>query len=446
MIDFDSFDQTIALIDETEKITYRELKKRIAKKQEDIGISNFIFILCENNIDTVVNYLACLMSDNIVAMIDGNTKTEQLEQLIDLYKPNKILSNEKVQNLSGNTSVFNKKLKLLLSTSGSTGSPKFVRLTLRNVLSNAEQIIEYLDINKDDKVLLNLPLHYSYGLSILNTHLIKGAEIILTNYPVMVDGFWDVVRAYKPTSFSGVPFTYECLDRMSFYNLKNIPFKVMTQAGGKLNEEVAFKMAKWSSDNNVRFYIMYGQTEATARISYVPDKEKLNKYKTIGKSIPKGKLYLLDSVGNVIKEPYVVGELVYEGPNVMMGYAECPEDLVLGDKLKGILKTGDLAKFDSDGYFYIVGRQTRFIKFFGSRVNLDEIETTLKSKGFNCACVGKDDALHIFIESNNSDSLLESFIDSFNINTKYVFIHTIKCIPRSPQGKVLYGKLTGEYV
>jgi acyl-CoA synthetase (AMP-forming)/AMP-acid ligase II len=247
-------------------------------------------------------------------------------------------------------------LALLLTTSGSTGSPKLVRISYQNLMCNSNSIVEYLKINEKERPITTLPMNYSYGLSIINSHLVAGSTILLTSKSIDEKEFWDFLKNERATSISGVPYTYEMLKRLKFLRMTFPYLNTLTQAGGKLNADLNFEFAKFCEQTNKRFFIMYGQTEATARMSYLPPEYTISKIGSMGIPIPGGQFILTDEKGKELEGDNVVGELVYKGRNVSMGYAITCEDLAKGDENNGILKTGDLAKRDKDNFYYIVGR------------------------------------------------------------------------------------------
>lgn len=265
-------------------------------------------------------------------------------------------------------------LALLLTTSGSTGSPKLVRLTRANLEANAASIAEYLAIEPGERALQSLPSHYSYGLSVVHSHLAAGASVVLTPHSFMRPEFWSAFDALECTSFAGVPYVYETLHRLRFAPERHPRLRTMTQAGGHLRPDLAAHFHGVARTAGARFFVMYGQTEATARIAYVPPERLPEKLGSIGVAIPGGRLRLAPVGGGEGLE-----ELVYEGPNVMMGYAESPADLALGDVQQGVLRTGDLGRVDADGFHYVTGRLQRFAKLFGRRVSLEDVERELES-------------------------------------------------------------------
>lgn len=338
-------------------------------------------------------------------------------------------------------------LGLLLTTSGSTGSPKLVRQSYHNIQVNADQIARYLKISGDDRPITTLPMNYTYGLSIINSHLLRGAAILLTTKTLMDRDFWTFFKKENATTFGGVPYTYEILKKLRFFRMELPSLKYMTQAGGKLTPELHREFAEYARNNDKQFIVMYGQCEATARMAYLPAEKSLEKYGSMGIAIPDGNLNLIDVNGNVINEPDVVGELVYYGDNVTLGYAECEDDLRKGDERKGRLETGDMAKKDADGYYYIVGRKKRFLKIYGNRVNLDETERMLKTYlELELACGGADDHLVVYLTSD--DDTIQNKAKRFlaertGLNPAAFSVKYVVEIPKNEAGKTLYKKLEG---
>ena len=334
-------------------------------------------------------------------------------------------------------------LALLLTTSGSTGSPKLVRQSYENVYTNAAAIGDYLELDGFERAITTLPMSYTYGLSIINSHLLAGAEILMTDVSYAQRGFWDFFKREKASSFAGVPYTYEMLDRMKFFRMMLPTLKTMTQAGGRLRPDLHQKFAEFCQTQGKRFFVMYGQTEATARMSYLPYKRSLEKVGSIGVAIPGGAFKIIDDDGNEITTPGESGELVYSGENVTMGYAECLEDLSKGDERNGTLFTGDIARFDDDGYYYIVGRKSRFLKIFGNRVNLEECEKLIENHfQVEAACTGEYDLMKVYATGKIKEEVLLDFISGkTGLNPKAFQINLVDAIPRSGSGKKAYGEL-----
>ncbi len=452
--------KNVALINELGEVTlYLDLfKKRelLSKRFKNRTVTLF---LTNNSIDSIIIYLSLLQSGSVPVLIDSNISTQFIQGLINSYNPDYIvcLKNTEMEydgySVSELTETYNLlshqnskqdlsniDLALLLTTSGSTGSPKLVRLTYKNILENTKSICQYLGIKNNDRAITSLPMNYSFGLSVIQTHLFIGASILVTNKSIIEKDFWNLINEYNVTFFSGVPFTYEVLEKLKFRNKELPSLKYLVQAGGKLNVNLVETFAKDSLEKNRKFFVMYGQTEATARMSYMPYEYCLDKLGSIGIAIPNGKFSLVDDNSNVIDEINKTGELVYEGPNVSLGYAESRSDLDLGDQNNGKLYTGDLATKDVDGYFYIVGRKKRFIKLFGNRTNLDEIEQLLKSDSIDCACTGKDDNLLVYITDSTIDlnELKKNISTKIKIHHSVITIIFIEEIPKNSSGKINY--------
>jgi len=422
-----------------------------------------VFSLCTNTIGSLVGYTGFLYNKIVPLLLNNKMDHVLLESLIETYKPSYIwLPNEEREAFVDFNAVYNcfgysliktgfshryemdKELALLLTTSGSTGSPKLVRQSYNNINSNTRSIAEYLELNETERPITTLPMNYTYGLSIINSHLYVGASLLLTDKAIVEKEFWSFFKEKQATSFGGVPYTYEMLDRLRFSRMDIPSLKTMTQAGGKLSVDLHKKFAEYAKSKGKRFVVMYGATEATARMSYLPYEKADVKYGSIGIAIPGGKLSIIDSDGNEILEPDVVGELVYEGANVTLGYAENGLDLAKGDERNGRLVTGDMAKRDKDGYFYIVGRKKRFLKVFGNRVNLDEIERMAREAfpGIDCACSGKDDALYLFVTDINAKNEAVKFLSAkTGLNPIAFQVRELEEIPKNEAGKTLYRAL-----
>jgi len=456
----------IAIIDSDigKEFTYKELDAD-CKKILPYLIQNekkLAFLFCENSYYSIVSYIGLLRSGNAVVLLDSRINNELKENLIKLYSPDLIITNtdesfngycqvkiingiviNKLEKNSSSSRIFND-LAILLSTSGTTGSPKLVRLSYKNIQANAESITQYLKITNSERPITSLPMQYSYGLSVINSHILKRATLVLTKQSFVLRSFWEIFNRYKCTSFAGVPYSYQLLKHINFENLELPTLSTMTQAGGALNEEMQKYFYNLTKSRGIKFYVMYGQTEATARISYVPHDYLGNKIGSIGIAIPSGKLKII-SDGHDITETGREGELVYIGGNVMLGYAVNRESLTKGDELKGELHTGDIAKKDNDGFFYLTGRINRFVKVFGLRVNLDEIERMAENYS-NCsaACFGKDGNINIIIQSddNNLAPIVQrKLLDVYHLHHSVLHIKAMMLIPTTSSGKRDYSKM-----
>ena len=439
-------------------ITYSDLYRHVREFSTFFDDKHLVFLIGENNFATIVCYLSAVESGVVPLLLGSMINQNQLNNLIDVYKPKYIFQKKSRPsndlNLLSNYREYglfirskskgiklHPKLALLLTTSGSTGSPKLVRLTKKNLISNAKSISKYLDIGFDDRAITSLPYNYSYGLSVINSHLYSGGSVVLTNASMMERDFWHLVKKFSVTSFAGVPYNYEMILRLGVDKLAISSINKMTQAGGRLDFNKIEKINDSLKSKNIKFYIMYGQTEATARMSYLPPEDINRKPDSVGIPIPNGKLWIEDSEGGIIEQSDRVGELIYSGENVSMGYARSIIDLELGDKNVGILKTGDLARFDSEGYFFIEGSNNRFVKLFGNRIALDSLEKIVSNKGFESVATGEDKKIVIHVISNpklSKDSLRSEISEIIGINHVAIKINVISEFPRLDNGKIDY--------
>lgn len=461
------FPGTAIVTDDGREVGYAELKRMTDEWAAKVPPRSLVFLLVGNNIDSLVAYVACLNHGIVPLMLDAKIDGRLLQRFIDVYHPdfiwrpedgNYVLEPRNTLNIRKEEEKipcdpcipwFEKKslyrdLALLLTTSGSTGSPKLVRQSYKNIKANTQSIVEYLKLDSTERPITTLPMNYTYGLSIINSHLAVGATILLTEKSIMQREFWNFFTEQGATSFGGVPYTYEMLDKLMFFRRKLPSLRTMTQAGGKILPALHQKFAEYAQREGKNFVVMYGQCEATARMSYLPPERALDKVGSMGVVIPGGKFTLIDADGKEIPSPETVGELVYEGANVTLGYAECADDLAKDDERHGLLETGDMAKRDADGFYYIVGRKKRFLKIFGNRVNLDETERMIKGAfpGLDCACGGVDDKMKIYITDGAQLQVVRDFIaDKTHLNfTAFKVVH-IASIPKNESGKTLYGEL-----
>ncbi|MBU8817459.1 AMP-binding protein [Mycolicibacterium goodii] len=378
-----------ALITGSRQMTYSELAGQVADAVATMGAGRRLVLLeTHNDIATVVGYLAALAAGHVVLPVaPGGDHTA----IIGTYSPDTVIDADGIRHRRDEPAHrLHEDLALLMSTSGSTGSPKLVRLSRTNLLSNATAIAEYLGIRETDRAATTLPLSYCYGLSVLNSHLLRGAALILTEDSVLDDAFWDLFTEHRGTSFAGVPHTFELLDRIGFDTMSLPHLRYITQAGGRMAPERVRRFAVQAQRQGWRLVVMYGATEATARMAYLPADLALTRPDAIGKPIPGGEFTIEQRDG----WPDGTGELVYRGPNVMLGYAHGPDDLASGATLDA-LRTGDIARRGADGLFEIVGRSSRFVKLFGLRIDLQRLESGLAEQNITALCTGDDDGIAV---------------------------------------------------
>ncbi len=446
------FDGIAVVTDDGREVSYAELKRMTEEWAAKVPPRSLVFLLVGNNLDSLVAYVACLNHGIVPLMLDAKIDGQLLQRFIEIYRPDFIWrpgSEGYVLEEGLRTSDFRhpalfEDLALLLTTSGSTGSPKLVRQSYRNINANTASIVEYLRLDSTERPITTLPMNYTYGLSIINTHLTVGATILLTEKSIMQREFWNFFTEHGATSFGGVPYTYEMLDKLMFFRRKLPSLRTMTQAGGKILPTLHQKFAEYAKREGKNFVVMYGQCEATARMSYLPPERALDKVGSMGIAIPGGRFSLIDVDGRAINEPDITGELVYDGANVTLGYAECADDLSKGDERHGRLVTGDMARRDVDGFYYVVGRKKRFLKIFGNRVNLDETERLIKGRfpGMDCACGGMDDKMKIFVTEIGKETEVRDFVaEKTHLNFTAFDVVPIDSIPKNASGKTLYSEL-----
>lgn len=465
--DWKQFGKSAAVQDEFgNQVTYDDLESEANRLAEAVGKRSLVFSLCRNEIGSVTGYVGFLSHGIVPVMLNSHLDETLLNNLLSTYHPSFLwvpedqvgqFNAKKVYSAYGyvllktdyeKTYPLHEDLALLLTTSGSTGSPKFVRQSYSNILDNAQSIVKYLKLDETERPITTLPMNYTYGLSIINSHLLVGATILVSDKGLMQKEFWSFFNEGGATSFGGVPYTYEMLDKLRFYRRDLPTLRTMTQAGGKILPELHEKFARYAEEKGKQFIVMYGQCEATARMGYLPAEKAVEKKGSMGIAIPGGRFHLVDVNGNEVTTPHTTGELVYEGKNVTLGYAECGEDLSKGDERHGVLETGDMAQFDEDGFFYIVGRKKRFLKIFGNRVNLDEVDRLIKSEfQIEVASAGMDDHMYIFVtDQKNADPVRDFVIGKTGLNPIAFRVIVIDEIPKNDSGKTLYKELTKYYV
>lgn len=454
----------IALVENEKYFTYKNILDFGNRFKTNFESKYLIFIVMRNVSESVFFYIGALLSEAVPLLVNYNISQDAFLRLLETYRPFYIFIPKEWDNRIHNYEFFkeydcftmlkikkeyrkgyliNKEVALLLSTSGSTGSPKCVKISYKNLETNTKMIIKALNIKSSDKAITTLPMDYTYGLSIINTHLMAGATIILTECSIIQKKFWETLRRNKCTTFGGVPFTYQTIIKLRLLsNLKGIRY--LTQAGGKLDPKDVLIMADICEKVGAEFIVMYGQTEATARMSVLNWNDIKNKSGSIGKALPEGKFSVINEHGQPLKHNQE-GELIYCGPNVFMGYAQDVYDLAKEDEMHGVLETGDLAYYDEEGFFFITGRKKRIIKLYGNRINLDEIELLLNKGDFKVVCIGTDNKLIIISnEKENEEKILQLLLCN-GIRRSCVTFFYLENIPYLNSGKIDYKKLQKLY-
>ncbi|HMJ03400.1 MAG TPA: AMP-binding protein, partial [Conexibacter sp.] len=405
--------------------------ERVARQLGDTR--RLMLVAAANAVEPVVAYLAALAGGHPVLLAPAD-RTDVVEGLAAAYDPDVVAAGGRLdERRKGSVHELHPELALLLSTSGSSGSPKLVRLSRENVQANAEAINEYLQIRDTDRAVTTLPLHYCYGLSVLHSHLARGAALVLSELSVVDRCFWELVRRERVTSFAGVPYTFELLERVGFAQMDLPHLRYVTQAGGRLAPERVVRWATLGRERGWDLFVMYGQTEATARMAYLPPDLATARPEAIGVPIPGGS-FALEPVDGC-EEPDV-GELVFRGPNVMLGYASAPADLALGREVE-TLRTGDLAREGEDGLWEVVGRRSRFVKVLGLRIDLDRAETLLGAR-----CAGRDEQLVVAIEDAREPAdVRRAAVRALGVPAGAVCVVQLDELPRLASGKPDYAAL-----
>lgn len=443
----------IAAIDDSDRsVTYGDICDFSKEFAKYLPQRSLIFILSENRIGSLLGYTAALSNRIVPLIISAATEEDLYNHLFDLYQPEYLwLPESKAEGRevvfsaweyclvrTGNKSApMYEDLSLLLPTSGSTGSPKLVRHSYRNIEANAENVRQMFKLGGSEKAMAILPMHYTMGLSVIASHLLAGATLLLSARSLLDKGFWVTLK--EATSFTGVPYSYEILTKMRFTRMDLPNLKVITQGGGKLTETMWNTLAQYAQDKGKQFIATYGQSECTARMAYLPAEMALEKVCSIGIAEPGGQLSIVDDNGNETFEGEAQGEMMYRGENVTLGYATCREDLLKGDENHGVMHTGDLARRDADGCYFIVGRLKRFLKIYGLRIGLDEVERMIKTEyKTDCYCKGDDEKLIVLVTDDKLQDVLPSFIEEkTHLFHQRIEVQVVKEILRNEAGKVI---------
>lgn len=458
--------ESIALIDDGQnRVTYKEISDFCNEYNAIIKKHSLLFLLCKNSAGAVMNYLACLENGVVPLLLSASIDKKLLDELCKKYEPEywgipTDMTNDhkaligygevvleqygySIIKVRGLESPMHDKLALLMSTSGSTGSSKLVRYSKDNLEANARNVAKVFGWTEKEKPICDLPMNYTMGLNVINSHLIVGATVVLTEYNLMSSEYWNVVKQEQCTNFTGVPFSYSIMAKLRIDQMELPYLTTLAEGGGSLSENEFRMWTEYAVLNGKRFFATFGTTETSARMAYLPPELAMKKTGSIGIAIPEGELFLLDEDEKEIESIEAQGELGYRGPNVTMGYAVCRADLMLGDVFQGEFHTGDIARRDKDGCYFIVGRKSRFLKLLGMRVSLDECERLIRNEfQIDNICMGTDERMVIYITSEQLCDEVRNFISNKLKMYRSLFdVRYIKEIPRSEVGKVLYQQL-----
>ena len=447
-------------------LDYRSLRLLVAERAAELGAASkkLAFCFLPSSADAIIDMLALLEAGHVVALLDPSLPAAMCASLLRSYEPDLVLSvdcpavetamclpNARKSTRSGGLRFIrldqarrtdiHPELSLMLSTSGSTGSPKFVRLSRRNITSNAAAIAQVLEIGRMDRVLAHLPLHYSFGFSVISSHLSSGASVVPTSESLASGALWKLFREHYCTALPGVPSHFDILKRLDIDRLKVPTLVCLMQAGGRMRPEMIKEFAAKMSARSGRLYVMYGQTEASPRITTLPAQEALSSLGSVGPALPGGRLEIRDERGGLLPSG-TIGEVVYFGPNVMMGYATSRAELAHGYQLKDGLHTGDLGYLDDRGYLTLSGRANRFAKVHGIRVSLDDVERMLSGYGPSAAVeAGENKVVVVVLQAKDTKVIHAELVERLRLPPSAIIVRAADVLPIKANGKIDYEKI-----
>ena len=455
----------LAMIDnEGNRITYGKLTELVDTIGTQVEARSLVFNLCKNTVGSMIGYLGFVEHEAVPVTLSAKIDDKLLLSLLEIYTPDYIwvpveeehrFDFEKKFEMYGYTLLktgnetypVNDSLQLCMTTSGSTGSPKLVRYKKGNLEANAKNVAIAFGWTEEERAICDLGMQYTMGLNVINTHLYVGATVLLTTYNLLSPEFWDYIKKERGTNFTGVPFSYDIFFRLHFERMDLPDLHTLSQGGGKLTEKRFVQLAEYAQRNGKRFIASFGTTETSARMACLPPELALSKIGSIGRAIPEGELFLVDENGKILTEPVAEGEMCYKGPNVTMGYAVCREDLLKDDEFNGIYHTGDLARRDEDGCYYVTGRLSRFLKLLSYRVSLDQSERLIQQEfNIECACSGTDHRMNIYIIDGSKKAEVLDFISEKTGLFKNLFkVFVVPEILRNESGKIRYKEMDVQY-
>lgn len=442
------------------ELTYGEVVSLRETLSRTLPGRELVFCLCENRVGALAGFLALYDCRDVCLLLSAKIDRELLDTLCETYHPSYFWMPEYKSSETPYEVIYSFKgfalcqtgdkapamhpdLSMLMTTSGTTGSPKLVRHKYGNIESNARNVATVFGWTQEERGIIDLPMQYTMGLNVILSHIYAGATVLLIEENLMSPKYWTFIKEHRGTNFTGVPFSYEILNRLRFQRMDLPYLTTLAEGGGKLSDSLFTAFADYAEKKGKRFFATFGTTETSARLAFLPPEQATTHIGSIGKAIPEGKLVLFDENGQEIDEAGVEGELRYEGPNVTMGYGTCVEDLTKGDEFCGVYETGDIARKDIDGYYYIVGRKKRFLKLFGLRVSLDQSEKIIKdSLGIECACTGDDRQMLIYVtQAGVRDEVRSLIAEKTGLMAKSFEVRQIESIPRFESGKINYKAL-----
>lgn len=450
-------DNRAFIVDDEQSYSFHEIFKLGEAMLSDIPKRSVIIIEADRDLDTVCIYVGALRSAVVPLVIDANLNDEAVAGIANAFQAEFVFSSGSRElagyKISGNAcskTVYSRNEKshidvyeelcLLLPTSGSTGEAKCVRTSYDNLSQATQSIVRYLEMDESRVSISSLPLHYTYGLSVLNCALESRSRFVLSDKSWVEREFWSAVEKQGVTDLSGVPFMFQTLRRMKLPETTLSQLKCVNQAGGRLEPALTEYFIDYFSAHDIAYFTMYGATEASPRISYVPHQRSKEKLGTVGIPIDIGKLST-DAADGVSE-----GELIYEGPNVCLGYGYNREDLALGDENNQLLRTGDIGFIDEDGYATIVGRKKRFVKVFGMSVNLDTIESMVRSVTDHSIVLGADDMVLVLITDGDPKAIKDKIVENVTFPSRGLKVNKVSEIYMNASGKPDYPRMSAEFL
>jgi acyl-CoA synthetase (AMP-forming)/AMP-acid ligase II len=454
----------ICLIDEIESLTYAQVYSEISQLKKLLrGNSNqarsLAYFEISNSMGGLIIYLT-LLSLKYPFILNDKANSLYSNRIIESYDPEYLIVDKALENIEYSLTYkyknfyiykkqtpakffLNTSVAVLMLTSGSTGSPKSCAISYENLIHSANQICHSLQIVETDRAITTLPASYVYGISIINSHINQFSSIFLSEKSVIDPAFWSLIGQYGVNNFGGVPFQFEAIRKIFKNNIRLDGIRYLTQAGGRLSLETLEYFKKNCCKNNVKFFVMYGQTEATSRMSVNEITDNKNPIESIGKGLVSSSISIEAIATSDEDSSNLIGEIIYVGENVFLGYCDSIEGLnKLPTASQGVLRTGDLGIEDENGYLYIKGRKKRIVKIDGIRISLDEIEATYSTLGYEVIALCQGDHKIILVTNCIAvDELKRILLDKTNIKNRTVEFRLIDDFPLAVNNKIDYGKL-----
>ena len=448
-----------ALIDATTSRiwSYRALDNDVTDGAKALGSADkqLILLCAETSASFLLVYLSALRAGHAVLLCGQGPADAATETLVGTYAPDQVLWSgaapgtwarayaasadvhgyRRVRRSRKSQAPLHPDMTLVMPTSGSTGGPRAVRLSARNLAVNAHQIRLDLGVDEDARVITTLPFSYIFGLSIVHSHLAAGGALVISDQSVLRPGFWKHAHDWAATSLAGVTFTFELLRRVDVQDRAPASLRHLAHSGGRLPPV----LSDWiRQDLTARFdvHLMYGMTEGAGRLCILPPRLLPTKPSSVGFPVRWGRVTVDEA-----------GEVIFTGPNVMMGYAASRDDLARGDDLAGTLRTGDLGRLDDDGCLHLTGRSSRFCKFFGRRFSLDDIEGRFADLGEVAAVADARGVLLVHGRDEDGAAIAAraaALTLEFDLPPGALRLALCEVLPRTTGGKIAYATLAGQ--